>query len=575
MRDPRSKTSSRTSAFFRIAIAISAVASLGVTQRALAEDCLKEAYGQDANCTAEDIAIANIEITNVPDGCSGFGDTFQFDGFLHVVSHATNRYDVGFYLGPNAYTSTDSSCTVTVIDPNAIGGTQDGDVCGDVSSAIEFLVPVTGVTAVCADTNGDGFFDVSTCSTWRQQASSTDCPDEAHALPGTKSKCNCEQVDTTLSVPQCTSDAECDDGAICTSNVCDPSDPNADGFGCVFPNAPSTTICRSASGVCDADDRCTGTSPDCPADTPADNGTPCPDDGQVCTDDVCEGGVCTHPDNSDPCDDGAFCTTGDVCSGGICSGTPLVCDDGKECSVDTCNEAEDKCDFTECEPVIPDGEICRTAGFWSTHAGSETKKGTVTNITQELLDLVGPLQVCGQTISTTSNTSKPFLDGLGLTSALEALCVRVQGDSTLQLYRQLVAAALNCAVTGVANFCNLIIPEFDACSDVCEGTAGVGAPTEGECIALLDCFNNGGEMVGDQCSLGTCASQPQTNCGGDFGPCPDFNGLPQPCVPFEDNCHDQELCNEDIGFCPDSTPATSEAACREAQSNQCTIVSCP
>ena len=39
--------------------------------------------------------------------------------------------------------------------------------------------------------------------------------------------------------------------------------------------------------------------------------------------------------------------------------------------MDTCDEVEDRCDFTECEPVIPDGEICRTAGFWSTHAGFE------------------------------------------------------------------------------------------------------------------------------------------------------------------------------------------------------------
>ncbi len=111
---------------------------------------------------------------------------------------------------------------------------------------------------------------------------------------------------------------------------------------------------------------------------------------------------------------------------------------------------------------------------------------------------------------------------------------------------------------------------------MCQGVAPQGAPTETECIELLDCFNNGGELIGGQCALGTCESEPLVHCGFDFPACPDFGGLPQPCVPFEDNCHDQELCNEDIGFCPgDDSPSSSDGACREATSNSCTIDSCP
>ncbi|HXJ37237.1 MAG TPA: choice-of-anchor Q domain-containing protein [Candidatus Eisenbacteria bacterium] len=58
------------------------------------------------------------------------------------------------------------------------------------------------------------------------------------------------------------------------------------------------------------------------------NTAPCADDGNVCTNDVCDGaGVCIHPPNTVPCDDGNPCTTGDVCSGGACgSGPPVVCD---------------------------------------------------------------------------------------------------------------------------------------------------------------------------------------------------------------------------------------------------------
>ncbi|HXC50297.1 MAG TPA: hypothetical protein VN634_05380 [Candidatus Limnocylindrales bacterium] len=906
---------SRSVRFFA-ALATFALVSSPMSARAVGDACLGEAAGGDLNCTAEDIAVAFVEVTGTSHDCQFIGDTFTFNGILHVESHATQRYDIGFYLGPDALNSTNNDCTVAVIDPALAGGTQDGDVCGDISSSQTIGVPVSNVTAECADTNGDGFFDISVCSTWRQNADATDCPTRLDALPGTKSKCNCETVETTLPIPQCTSNADCVDNSDCTDAVCDPSNVNADGFGCTFPFTPSTTICRASTGVCDPAERCTGSSATCPSDSlspstttcrastgvcdlaenctgssaacpaddlspttvvcrastgvcdpaenctgasgacPADTFTPsttvcrasggvcdvaenctgssgacptdtlltstttcrttagvcdiaevcngaspscpndsfvasttecrasggvcdtpescsgtsatcpadsvrgtafvcrasagvcdvadicngvdktcptdqftastvtcrpgtgvcdgaelctgssatcpddsflttpcrpsagvcdtaefctgsagsCPDDSfvpsttecrasggvcdtpenctgssatcpidafqpstlecrpssgvcdtaenctgnsagcptdafrpsttvcrastgecdvaenctgsaggcpadgkqpngtqctadtNVCTDDICTDGQCTHPNNTSPCEDGQFCTVNDVCTNGTCSGTPRVCADNVDCNVDTCDEVEDRCDFSECEP-LPTGAICRSPGFWATHSGTEGKKGTGINVTQELLDAVGPIQVCGETLSTTS--------GATLSSVLEALCVRVQGVQQRQLFRQLVAAALNCAVSGELADCDTIIPEFSECSDVCEGTAAPGSLSEGECIALLDCFNNGGTIISGQCATGTCASQPTINCGADFGACPLLNGLPQACVPFEDNCHDQDLCNEDIGFCPDQGPASSTEGCRLAQSDTCTIDSCP
>jgi cysteine-rich repeat protein len=62
-------------------------------------------------------------------------------------------------------------------------------------------------------------------------------------------------------------------------------------------------------------------------------GSPCAADGNVCTDDVCDGaGSCTHPNNSAPCDDDNACTTGDSCAGGTCAGgPPLSCDACQVC----------------------------------------------------------------------------------------------------------------------------------------------------------------------------------------------------------------------------------------------------
>src|SRR5205085_8666806 len=170
----------------------------------------------------------------------------------------------------------------------------------------------------------------------------------------------------------------------------------------------------------------------------------------------------------------------------------------------------------------PPGGICRSPGFWATHSGTEGKgKKAGIDVTQALIDVVGPIQVCGQTITTSS--------GGDLSAALQALCVRVQGVQERQLYRQLVAASLNCAVSGFLGDCDTLIPGYDECNAICQGLPD-GTSTEGSCIALLDCFNNGGTVINGMCGTGTCASQPTIHCGGDFGACPLFNGLTQACV---------------------------------------------
>jgi cysteine-rich repeat protein len=66
-------------------------------------------------------------------------------------------------------------------------------------------------------------------------------------------------------------------------------------------------------------------------------GSPCGADGNLCTDDVCDGAGACGVDNSVLCDDGDACTTGDVCSGGSCGGGAVNCDDGDLCTQDSCS----------------------------------------------------------------------------------------------------------------------------------------------------------------------------------------------------------------------------------------------
>jgi len=77
---------------------------------------------------------------------------------------------------------------------------------------------------------------------------------------------------------------------------------------------------------------------DCPGagDGYLDAGEQC-DDGNVLDGDCCSA-TCRLEPNGSPCQDGDACTTGDTCSTGTCiGGPPPNCNDGNECTVDSCD----------------------------------------------------------------------------------------------------------------------------------------------------------------------------------------------------------------------------------------------
>jgi hypothetical protein len=228
-------------------------------------------------------------------------------------------------------------------------------------------------------------------------------------------------------------------------------------------------------------------------------------------------------------------------------------------------------------------EICRTPGFWGTHAGTEKKNSQ--NITQQVINAGGgSLTVCGQSIDNTNL-------GCG-DSAVEAICVSIKGEQKLQLARQLTAAALNCIMTnGTADCSGVSIDQlFADCNAVCQGTDVPGWDM-GKCTDAIDCFNNGGVYNPDlmkMCQTGKCSDNGApcnendlSQCGADASINPFWayiTGVEIPtCIPLEGNCHDRELCNEDLGLCFDNPgPAGSSKACNAAIGNSCTVISgCP
>jgi cysteine-rich repeat protein len=230
-------------------------------------------------------------------------------------------------------------------------------------------------------------------------------------------------------------------------------------------------------------------------------------------------------------------------------------------------------------------EICRTPGFWATHAGIE-KPGSK-NITQMVITSAGGcLEICGEIIDDTVLRSAD--------SAVEAMCVPVKGNIRLQLVRQLTAAALNCVVSGGGSDCTGISIEdlYQACNAGCAANTfpvpvGSELLTLSNCINRIDCFNNGGEWAADKCWYGVCQNNQDQYCN-THAQCPGNElTVTNPCIPIPGNCHDRTLgvckvngvdtiCTEDTVCDVGSTcvpgPAGSPTKCNAAIGSACTVI---
>ncbi|MFH1530373.1 MAG: hypothetical protein ABIK09_06515 [Pseudomonadota bacterium] len=106
-------------------------------------------------------------------------------------------------------------------------------------------------------------------------------------------------------------EATCDDANPCTQDACN----GVDGCGHIALEGTN----------CDDQDPCTVTD-HCQAGQCIGTTVVC-DDGNPCTDDLCDGAQgCQFVDNSQACDDDDPCTVADSCKGGECVGTAVSCD---------------------------------------------------------------------------------------------------------------------------------------------------------------------------------------------------------------------------------------------------------
>lgn len=276
-------------------------------------------------------------------------------------------------------------------------------------------------------------------------------------------------------------DPECA-GAVTIEDICDDSedndgdflidcdDPDCEGLNCVDDGEPCTDdICQFFS---------------C---TPMPNDTNVCDDFVECTDDSCNGGVCVGTnDNSNVCDDNNLCTENDACIAGICVGTAIACDDDNECTTDFCLAGEcsiapltgtsctaddkpctdDVCNNGECTHVNDNTNTCSddlacttgdacSAGVCSGIAGTETTTARCTNGVDDdcdfLIDSLDPN--CASTlwlrVFITSTTYKPTW---GNVTNADALCqARAVAASRTGTFKAFVSSSTSNAAIRITN----------------------------------------------------------------------------------------------------------------------------
>jgi len=303
--------------------------------------------------------------------------------------------------------------------------------------------------------------------------------------------------------------------------------------------------CPDNGSFCDGTESCNEAKDSC-----ASSGNPCNPDTTVCNEktDTCD----SLPEGckSDAeCDDGIFCNGVETCNAyakasggttppvvGVCQdGIPVDCNDGLDCTIDSCNEAMDKCDHAPDNAVCDDGDFCNgnevcdpVKGCLDGTAVSCADDGLFCNGTESCNEAADSCQSSGNPCTpdiTVCNEKTDTCDPLPDGCDSDAECddgIFCNGVETCNAYAK--ASGTTPPVTGV---CQPGIPvdcndgvdcTVDACNeekDSCVNTANDeycqddGKFCNGTefCDAVNGCIS-----TGDPCAAGTVCNEEKDSC---------------------------------------------------------------
>jgi len=496
-------------------------------------------------------------------------------------------------------------CRPCTSDADCAGSTGQEDVCVDFGTEGRFCGAACGAGSPCpdgyvcktvADTSGvesqqcapqDGTCECS--QTAVDLALHTEC-----SVVNDFGTCTGKRVCTDEGLTEC--DAKTPIEETCNS-VDDDCDGEVDEETCDDGNPCTADSCLGDAGCqhdplvgtnCDDQDACTVTD-HCEDGVCAGTPVAC-NDGNPCTDDVCDGvSGCAFPANALACDDGDPCTLADACSAGACKGVPVACD----------------CDTDQDCAKLEDGNLCNGTLFCDKSGVQYQCKVVPGSLIQcELAPGADPQcldAVCnpasGQCSSQPANAGLACDDGDDCTygeACAAGLCAGgkpVNCNDGSDCTADSCNPALGCVHQPLSGACN----DADACTypDACGNGACIPGPpvscddgnpcTADACAPAVGCTHaatsagcDDGDActTGDHCQAGACVPASKVSCD-DGNPCTsDACTANAGCVHEFNNapCSDGSVCTVDdmcqAGAC---TPGKA-VNCND--NNACTDDSC-
>jgi hypothetical protein len=183
--------------------------------------CAATRYGNDLNCSANDVNLTNIRLApgSISSCVSGVSVSLDLD--LTVNFASPDRWDVGIFIANDGKLPTKlptnggaENCSVDVLPTTApfldLDGVPQGtnDICGDGNSSINGGTGsgdkrMTGVTLPCyASPDSGGKVFVPFVVSWDNQKSPVGslCKSSAYPVPNTSSKCNAPASSVAINV---------------------------------------------------------------------------------------------------------------------------------------------------------------------------------------------------------------------------------------------------------------------------------------------------------------------------------------------------------------------------------------